>query len=381
MPRKRPRASAGSGSVYWSEAQQRYVGELTLGRDERGIRIRKVIVGPRGIKTDDARLGLADRLERIRRARRPTRKHQVTTRTTLAEYLENWIETKDLSDAGAASYQWAIDHYLVPELGRVRLHDLERNRLRLFFSKLDLGDASREKVRTVLRAALQDAVDEDQLLALNPAANLKLRSSKSDEPAEIAIWNADQARRFLRAAKGTEHFALFLLAIVGALGPAEVFGIRWKDVDLTNGRVSITANLTEVGGRLILKETKTKSRRRVVVLPTVALKALKERYKTRKPQPTDYVFTAPEGGGIRRTTFRARVWLPLIKKAKVPVITLYGLRHSSASLMAAMGVPLLIASRALGHSNIRTTADTYTHLFEESQREVATKFDGFLKNL
>jgi integrase len=49
--------------------------------------------------------------------------------------------------------------------------------------------------------------------------------------------------------------------------------------------------------------------------------------------------------------------------------------------MAAMGVPLLIASRALGHSNIRTTADTYTHLFEESQREVAAKFDRFLRGL
>ena len=57
-----------------------------------------------------------------------------------------------------------------------------------------------------------------------------------------------QAKRFLRAAKHTEHFPLFLLAIVGALGPAEVFGIRWKDVDLQNGRVAMIANLTERDG-------------------------------------------------------------------------------------------------------------------------------------
>ena len=381
MPRKQPRARPGSGSVYWSSAQERYVGELTLGHDKKG-RIRKVIVGPRGRKDEDARLGVKDRLERIQRQKLPSKKSRVSSRITLGEHLENWLRDKDLSDAAVASYSWAIDQYLIPQLGRSRLVDLDRNHLRRFFGGLSLGDSSKEKIRTVLRAALQDAVVEDQLIAMNPAANLNMRDRNAPRDVrEIAVWNADQARRFLRAAKRTEHFSLFLLAIVGALGPAELFGILWKDVDLKNGRVAIVANLTEVGGKLDRKETKTPQRRRSVALPRVVLKALQDRHRSQRPKANDYVFTAPEGGPIRRTTFRARVWLPLIETAKVPAITLYGLRHSSASLMAAMGVPLLIASRALGHSNIRTTADTYTHLFEESQREVAAKFDRFLRGL
>ncbi len=377
MPRKERRARPGSGSVYWSERQERYVGEYTLGRDERGVRIRKVIVGPRGDKSDDARLGVKDRLQRI--SGRKRQRSSVMSRARVGEYLDDWLATKDLSDAALANYTWAIEHYLKPELGSIKLHDLDRDRLRIFFSRLTVGDASKEKIRTVLRSALQDATTESGLIGENPAANLRLRKLRS--PAEIAVWTADQAKRFLRVAKGTEHFPLFLLAIVGALGPAELFGIRWKDVDLKNGRVAITANLTEVGGRLILKDTKTASRRRNIALPSVALAALKARHKGLVPSPSDYVFTAPEGGGIRRTTFRSRVWLPLVKKAKVPIITLYGLRHSAASLMAAMGIPLIVASRALGHSNIRTTANTYTHLFEDSQREVASKFDEFFKGI
>jgi integrase len=379
MPRRERRARPGSGSVYWSANQERYIGEYTLGRDERGIRIRKVLVGPRGDKSEDARLGVKDRLQRVRHRKRPTHRAQPVSRIRLAEYLDGWLESKGLSDAAAANYAWAIEHYLKPELGSIKLHDLDRDRLRLFFSRLTVGDASKAKIRTVLRSALQDAVMESQLITENPAAALRLR--RTSGVSEVALWNADQAKRFLRVAKGTEYFPLFLLAIVGALGPAELFGIRWKDVDLKNGRAAIVANLTEVGGRLILKETKTPSRRRSVALPAVALRALKERHKAVRPEPTDFVFTAPEGGGIRRTTFRSRVWLPLIKKAKVPAITLYGLRHSSASLMAALGVPLLVASRALGHSNIRTTADTYSHLFEETQREVASKFDKFLAGI
>ncbi|MGA8475803.1 MAG: tyrosine-type recombinase/integrase [Candidatus Cybelea sp.] len=379
MPRKQRRARPGSGSVYWSDPQGRYIGEITLGRDERGVRIRKVLVGPRGDKSDDARLGVKDRLGRLQRKRRPG-KARLASGLRLGEYLDQWLETKgDLSDSARANYGWAIEGHLRPALGNMKLRDLDRDRLRKFFAGLPLGDGGKGKVRTVLRAALADAVTEHDLLSVNPAAGSIL--PKKQGLLEVAVWNADQAKRFLKAAKGTEHFPLFLLAIVGALGPAELFGIRWKDVDLNGGRVAIVANLTEVEGRLILKETKTPSRRRSVALPRVALRALKARHKAVHPSPNDFVFTAPEGGGIRRTTFRSRVWLPLVKKAKVPVVTLYGLRHSAASLMAAMGVPLLVASRALGHSNIRTTANTYTHLFEESQREVASKFDDFLSGL
>jgi integrase len=378
MPRKKRRARPGSGSVYWDASKERYVGEVTLGRDDDGKRVRKVLVGPRGRKDDDARLGLADRLQRIRPAPSATRSHPIS-RITLGEYLPEWLAAKDISASTRANYQWAVSQYLVPNLGRTRLHDLDRDDIQAFLSKLPLGDASRQKIRTVLRAALQDAVSDRQIISLNPAAGLKLRRKQGFS--EMAIWNADQAKRFLRSVQATEHFPLFLVAIIGALGPAELFGIRWKDVDLANKRLSIVANLTEVGGRLILKETKTPSRRRSVFLPVIAAKALSARFKATRPQPTDFVFTAPEGGGIRRTTFRSRVWRPLIKKAKVPEITLYGLRHSAASLMGAMGVPLLVASRALGHSNIRTTANTYTHLFEETRREVADKFDDFLEDL
>jgi integrase len=381
MGRKQLRRRPGDGSLYWSDRQQRYVGEITLGYDTKG-RIRKVVVGPRGQKDDDARLGVKDRLERIKREKLHANRSPGTARMTLSAYLGAWLNSKNLSEAAVATYSWAIERYLVPSLGRTRLIDLNRKELRRFFLGLDLGDASKDKIRTVLRAALQDAVSEDQLIGANPAAHLEIRDSRTPRQiTEVTAWNTEQAKRFLRTARKTEHFPLFLLAIVGALGPAELFGIRWKDVDLRNARVAITANLTEVGGRLILKETKTPRRRRNVALPAVALKALQLRHKAVRPQPGDYVFTAPEGGGIRRTTFRQRVWLPLIKKAKVPPITLYGLRHSSASLMAAMGVPLLLASRALGHSNIRATADTYSHLFDESQRQVAAKFDGLLRGL
>ncbi|HEY6325310.1 MAG TPA: site-specific integrase [Candidatus Cybelea sp.] len=366
--------------MYWSAAQERYVGEVTLGRDDRGLRIRKVLVGPRGAKGEEARLGVKDRVEQELRRRPAVKRGQISSRETLGEYLDKWIVGKKLSASAAANYEWAIEQHIRPALGTTRLRDLDRRRVRAFFSNLPtLGDGGKAKVYTVLRSALNDAVDEYELILVNPAARLKLE--KERRRAEIVAWTPEEARRFLKAAKTSEHFPLFLVMLVGALGPAEAFGIRWKDVDLLNGRIAIIANLTEVEGRLVPGKTKTVERQRSIVLPAKVLRALKARHNKSNPAPSDYVFTAPQGGGIRRTTFRSRVFVPLLKKAKVPSITLYGLRHSSASLMAAMDIPLLKASRALGHSDIRTTANVYSHLFPETQREIAAKFDDFLREV
>jgi integrase len=264
-------------------------------------------------------------------------------------------------------------------LGGKKLSALEPEDIKRFDANcVKLGSSSREKLRRVFSTALRDAV-RNRHIDVNPMA--LVRFPKRRDVPEIGVWTPEEAKAFLRVARGSEHFALFLTAIVGALGPAELFGIKWRYVDLKRGTVSIVGNLTETGGRLIYKDVKVASRRRLVQLPKLALSELQALHARKRPKPDDYVFTAPEGGGIRRTTFRNRVWLPLLKRAKVPLISPYGLRHSSASLLAALGVPLMVASRALGHSNIRTTANVYVHLFPEARRDVADRLDEFLRDV
>jgi integrase len=191
---------------------------------------------------------------------------------------------------------------------------------------------------------------------------------------EKAIWTERELKQFLQTVKTSEHseyFPLFLLMVFGALGPAEAFNLQWKDVTLGKDKGSVT----------IVRKLKNRFRRRNVALRGELLSALKARHKKLKPAQTDYVFTGPTGGLIQDDNFRKRVWQPLVKLAKVPMITPYGLRHTSASLMAAMGVPLVLASKALGHSNIKTTAGTYTHLYDESQGMIADAFGKKFKGI
>ena len=73
-----------------------------------------------------------------------------------------------------ADYEWAIDNHIKPGLGTVRLRDLDRKHVRAFLEGRRTLNGGKKKVLTVLRAALQDAIDEHDppLLVNNPAARL-----------------------------------------------------------------------------------------------------------------------------------------------------------------------------------------------------------------
>jgi integrase len=389
MPRKKTRrAIAGNGSVYWSASQERYVAELNLGRDDRGIRIKKVLVGPRGDKSEDARLGLADRLQQQQRKRSAVKRGHVHSRLTLGEYLDQWIETKtNLSEKGRIDYEAAIENHIRPGLGRARLRDLDRKKVREFFANLTtvdepkrpLGPGGAGKVYTVLRAALNDAVDEHELLLVNPAARLKIK--KESKPLDKGFWTPDEQQKFLRAAKEHQayYFPLLVTMIGGALSQAEAFALRWKDIDLRTGVTSVLGDLIEVEGRIVRRETKTEFRVRSFVIPDVALRELRERHKAIKPEPNEYVFTTPTGTPIRRTNFGSRIFKPLVKKAKVTPITPHKLRDCAGSLLIARGHNPGVVHRVLGHSDYRTTSKKYQHQLDESRDAVAATFNELFR--
>jgi integrase len=388
MARQRTRARSGSGSVYWAESQKRYVGEVTLGYDDDGARIRELRRGPRGDKSEEARLGVRDQLQDLVREKRPTPETRIRSRITVKEFFTSWLSERDpdnklqatdftrrarLSPAAFEAYTWAVDQYIVPEIGKHTLHKVDSDLLRNFLNSLKLGDESKLKIRNVMQAAFQDATTcKRKFITMNPAARLDFDRDGTEK--EKAIWTEKELKQFLQAVKTSEHseyFPLFLLMVFGALGPAEAFNLQWKDVTLGKDKGSVT----------IVRKLKNRFRRRNVALRGDLLTALKARQKKLKPAQTDYVFTGPTGGLIQDDNFRKRVWQPLVKLAKVPMITPYGLRHTSASLMAAMGVPLVLASKALGHSNIKTTAGTYTHLYDESQGMIADAFGKKFKGI
>ncbi len=136
----------------------------------------------------------------------------------------------------------------------------------------------------------------------------------------------------------------------------------------------IERSLAEVRGHLRFGQPKTAAARRAVTLPTWLPQVIDQHLADYPPGPEGLLFTAPEGGPIRRNAFRARVWLPAVADSVGQPMRFHDyadLRHSHVALLIAEGAhPAVIASR-LGHTSVKTVLDVYGHLHEGLDRNAA----------
>jgi integrase len=111
-----------------------------------------------------------------------------------------------------------------------------------------------------------------------------------------------------------------------------------------------------------------------VELPGVVVTALREHELRTKKSSPDFVFP------IHLPRFRAGIFFPALRRAKLRRIRLHDLRHTAASLMIATGADIATVSRQLGHANVRITLGIYTHAFERrAESGIGSKMDALIK--
>jgi integrase len=139
---------------------------------------------------------------------------------------------------------------------------------------------------------------------------------------------------------------------------------------------------------LTLKEPKNKSSIRQVKLTALAVAVLRQqkaRLAREREQAgelwreMDLVFPTTLGTLKRCQNFVARDYRPLQVKAGVPPVRFHDLRHSQATFLMELGVPLSVVSEILGHSSTKVTGDLYTHVSLAMQQEAADKMDELFR--
>lgn len=198
----------------------------------------------------------------------------------------------------------------------------------------------------------------------------------------MAVWTADQLAEFLSAVNDDPLFALWWLAGPRGLRRGELCGLRWSDIDLDHGTLTIERNRTTAGYQIVEGQPKTPAGRRSVALDKRSVQILRvhRRYEQdRKAEAAEngtpwtdsgYVFTRADGEPINPNyaTTRFRI---LVRRAGLPPVRLHDLRHGAASLAHEAGADLKTLQDLLGHSSIVVTADTYTSVLPQIQRRCA----------
>lgn len=308
-------------------------------------------------------------------------------RQTLTQFLEDWLVRVKAEVRARTAYDYAsyTRRYLLPALGRIRVTKLTRQDVERMLADMaaqGLSPRTRQFARAVLRRALQELVGES--LAVNAASQATAPRLGEREP---HWWGIDEARAFLAVASDHPLGALWTLALTLGLRPGEYLALQWKDVDWERQTVTIRRSLEHVGWALhVVEGTKTRGSRRTLPLPAPAIEALR-RHRARQAeerlragpawQDEGWLFTDAAGGHLHDSAVRDAFYR-LSEQAGLPRIRLYDLRHSSASLLLALGAPLRVVMEVLRHSSITTTANIYAHVEEGLSRDALDRLGAAL---
>ena len=190
-------------------------------------------------------------------------------RQTVGQYLHQWLVDSHKATIRAktfATYSYIVNSHLIPGLGRIVLARLTPQQLQQFMNaKLEEGLSARtvHHCHAVLRTALEEAVRWG-LVGRNVA---KLVKPPRPKRSDIQPLDPEQVRRLLETIRGHRLEALFTVALAVGLREGEALGLRWQDVDLDAGRISVRIALQRVSGKLQFEEVKSATSRRHITLP------------------------------------------------------------------------------------------------------------------
>ena len=209
----------------------------------------------------------------------------------------------------------------------------------------------------------------------NPARNVALPPM---EQGEKECYTIEEAQHFLDTLEQapSKYRAFFILAIYGGFRRGELLGLEWSDLDFENCIVTIRRTSQYTKGRGVFTDTtKTAKSRRSLKLPASVFAVLRQHRATQAQErllmgdrwnDTNRLFVTAEGQPMRPNT--PYYWLKdFCKSTGQRFLGVHQFRHLNASLLINSGADPGTVSSSLGHSQISTTLNIYTHTFAEAQ--------------
>jgi integrase len=153
-------------------------------------------------------------------------------------------------------------------------------------------------------------------------------------------------------------------------------------VDFATGTISVLRSLEERNGIHRLKDVKTPSSRRRIRVSSATMTALNKHRRQQLAKgfyrEAGPVFSDGDGGWLRKSNTNRDSFLKCLKRAGLPRIRFHDLRHSAASLMLLGGINVKAVSVTLGHADIGTTLNIYSHFMPEMAEQRAAVMQKIL---
>jgi integrase len=346
-------------------------------------------------------------------------------RQTVSQFLQSWlmeVAKQNVRSSTFASYEWIVREHLIPGIGPTPIAKLSAQQLQSFLNdrltvvkcpqckrqmspaqfpdhlrKTHADKAERMKTpkplapRTVqhIHATLRVALAQAEKWGIVPRNVASLVDAPHVPHKQMRLLTPEQAQRFLKSIMEDRLEALYSVAMALGLRQGEALGLRWADIDLDRGTLTVANTLQRIDSKLQLVETKRDRSRHTITLPQICVKAL-WRHRVRQDeerrnaeelwQETGFVFTTTCGTPLDGPTVTHR-FQKALRTAQLPHMRFHDLRHTCATLLLAQGVHPRLVMDILGHSQIAVTMNTYSHVIPTMQKEIAMRMDEILNPL
>ncbi|NFA43695.1 site-specific integrase [Clostridium botulinum] len=313
------------------------------------------------------------------------------------DYVNKWFndyKSKHIGINTRTNYKSRIDTHIIPKLGSYKLNKITNAIVQDFYNSLigeGLKPSSVKKIMEILNGVFKYA-QKSKLIYVVPT---DIEKQPMNKP-KIEFWSKKEIDFYLNEIKDTYLYTPILIDIFTGLRVGELCGLRWGNINLDNGYLTVKNQVIydRESKILVFSEIlKTDTSYREISLPNILidhLKAIKG-----DSDSTDFVILSRDGlmcnprnlsMNFSKSIFKYKKPIEEIsqKVAKndymqLKQITFHGLRHTHATLLIFNGENIKVVSDRLGHKDIATTLNTYTHIMEDMKNNTASLLDNIFK--
>lgn len=303
--------------------------------------------------------------------------------STVSELVDNYITSRKVLGVEATTIQGYenTEKRINAVLGGLNSGEVTSYQVQQLINTLGKKYKAKTIRNTVslLSASYDNAVRLGQL-SFNPC---KMVDLPKKERKKIDIFSKEDISNFLNALseERLDYVVGYELALFCGMRRSEILGLKEEDINIPFKCVSINKSRHRVNGRDYVQPTKTEGSRRTLAVPEFVLediKSLIDEHHSKEYDVTDYLVQDGFGQPMTPSALTQRI-LRIEQEAGLPNVSLHDLRHTFASMLNSANIDIAMISRELGHSNISTTLNIYTHVFgnvADASRSIAENLNA-----
>lgn len=308
--------------------------------------------------------------------------------TTVSEWANKWLKDykkNAVSDAWYKQMESILNNHILPEIGMMRMRDVSASDIkRLMNKKAKFSESHQRKIAQVVLQIFSSA-EENGIIDKLPTRKIKI-ATRSRESRTRAITDEERKLTLKVAEKNPDLGLQFLLMLFCGLRSQEVARVQMRDYDRSKQILTIRRARKADGST---DAPKSKSGNREIPVPNY----LAERLNALKKKPNEYICTSQQGHPLTKTS-QKRAWHRfrrlmdiengaevfrnhIVESTLAEDLRPYDYRHTYCTDLQDAGVPITVAQRLMGHSDIKMTAQIYTHHTPKSFEDAREKIENF----